>query len=310
MDNNKLKIMFVGMPDMALVCLSNLLANNFNILAVLPPNKKHPTYQMLVDYAHSKNIRIIDFDKNPNEPSVIDEIRNLKADIGVVCSYNYLLSKDFLSTTRLGYINCHPSLLPDYRGAMPYFHIIKNNEKTSGVTLHFMDEEFDTGDIIYQSEFNILPWETMGILFNRTNFMLSDALIKTLNDYENGIDFKRTPQPKGQTYKLAPKTDGCLKIRWNKNPEEISCLIRACNPFFGAYTSFRDTSMKIIKASPIKAEHNLEFGQIAISDERKLLIAAQGGYLSVEFLQLSSWGVFNPCEFYYTFSPTKDEILK
>ena len=131
-----------------------------------------------------------------------------------------------------------------------------------------------------------------------------------MKDYENGIDFKRIPQPKSSGFIQAPKTDGNLKIRWNKKAHEISSLIRACNPFFNAFTSFRNTPAKIIKAHPILCEHNLELGQIAHADENNLLIAVIDGYLAIDIIQLSSWGIFNPLEFYYTFTPTTNEFFK
>lgn len=307
--DKKLKIIFVGTPDMAFVCLSNLLEKKFDISAVVPPHKNHPTYYGFVEYCRSKNLNIIDFEKTPNEQNCINKIKELNADIGVVCSYSFKLSGDFLSTTDLGYINCHPSALPYYRGAMPYFHIIKNGEKQSGITLHFMDNDFDTGDIVYQEIFDVLPWENMGTLFNRTNFMISDALIKVLSNYEKGIDFKRTPQPNDKCYIEAPKVDGNFKIRWNKKPDEISCLIRACNPFYSAITTYRNTQAKILKAHPINVNHNLKFGQIAKCDEEKLYVACQNGYLAIDTIQLSTWGIFNPMEFYYTFTPREDEFF-
>ena len=72
----------------------------------------------------------------------------------------------------------------DVRGGAPYFHIIKNREKVSGITLHFIDEDFDTGNIVYQEKFDITPYETMGSIFNRTNYMISDALIEVLSEIE------------------------------------------------------------------------------------------------------------------------------
>ena len=67
--------------------------------------------------------------------------------------------------------------------------------------------------------------------------------------------------------------------------------------------------MKVLKAHPIKCKHELKPGKIAKSDEDNLLIAGLDGYLAIEVLQLSSWGIFNPKEFYFTFSPTEDEEL-
>ena len=126
MTNKKLKVVFVGMPDMALVCLSNLLENDFDIVAIVPPKKTHETYQYFRDFCAFRNLNLLDYENTCNDKEYIEKIKELNADIGVVCSFNYKLSPDFLATTKLGYINCHPSILPQYRGAAPYFHIIKN----------------------------------------------------------------------------------------------------------------------------------------------------------------------------------------
>ena len=310
MTQEKIKVIFVGMPDMALVCLGELLEKEFNIVAVVPPKKTHETYRYFKDFCSFRNLNLIDYENSCNDKEYIKKIKEYNADIGVVCSFNYKLSREFLATTKMGYINCHPSMLPQYRGAAPYFHVVKNNEKKSGVTLHFMDESFDTGDIIYQEEFDILPFETMGTLFNRTNFMLSSALSKTLDKIQNNEKIDRISQDKNSVFKEAPKVDGNFRIRWNTSSVyEIESLIRACNPFYNAFTFFRGANLKIIKANIVKKEHNLKFGQIALVDDKNLLIAAKGGYLSVEIAQIGTWGIFNQSDFYYTFSPKVGEFL-
>lgn len=310
MNREKLKIIFVGMPDMALVCLSNLIAKDFNIVGVVPPKKTHETYNYFKQFVLSKNLNFIDFENSPNDEKCIGKIKELNADIGIVCSYNYKLSKEFLSTTKMGYINSHPSLLPDYRGAAPYFHIINNGEKQSGITLHFMDENFDTGDIIYQEKLKLSPFETMGTLFNRTNFMISDALIKVLSNIQNGNTPLRTPQNKTEMYIEAPKVDGYFRIRWNKNVHELEQLVRACNPFYSAFTTFRGVNLKVLRASVFEKKHDLKYGQIALVSDKNFLVAGNGGYLALEVFQLSTWGVFNPNDFYYTFNPKVGEILE
>lgn len=309
MKNKKLKIIFVGMPDMALVCLPNLIEKGFNIVGVVPPKKTHETYPFLKQYCAYKNLNFLDFEDSCNEKSYIEKLKALKADIGVVCSYNYKLSGDFLKTTKLGYINSHPSLLPDYRGAAPYFHVVNNGEEKSGITLHLMDESFDTGDIVYQESFDLLPNETMGTIFNRTNFMISDALIELLSSLENGEKLNRIPQDKSSIYKEAPKTGGNFKIRWKNSIYEIERLIRACNPFYNAFSFFRGVNLKVIKARLIKKEHNLKFGEIALCDNENILIAAKDGYIALEIFQVGTWGVFGPKEFNLIFSPKIGEIL-
>ena len=307
--DKKLKIVFVGMPDMALICLSNLIEANFNIVGVVPPKKNHETYPYFKQFVELRGLNFLDFDGSCNDKDCIEKISALNADIGVVCSYNYKLSADFLNTTKMGYINSHPSLLPKYRGPAPYFHIINNNEKKSGITLHFMDESFDTGDIIYQKEFEILPNETMGTLFNRTNYMISDGLIEVLSTLEKGEKLKTTPQDKDGYYVDAPKVDGNFRIRWSKTPKEIDCLIRASNPFYSAFSFFRGINLKIIKTNVLNKEHNLKFGTIALANENEILISAKGGFISLEIMQLGSYGLMTPSDFYSIFNPKVGEVL-
>lgn len=306
---NKLKIVFVGMPDMALICLSNLIEAGFDIVGVVPPKKNHETYQYFKQFVEFKGLNFLDFDKSCNEESYIQKIKELSADIGVVCSYNYKLSTDFLKTTKMGYINSHPSMLPKYRGAAPYFHIINNGEEKSGITLHFMDKNFDTGDIIYQKEFDLLKNETMGSLFNRTNYLISDGLIEILKRIENGEKIKRLSQDKDGCYIDAPRVDGNFRINWNKNIDEIERLVRASNPFYNAFSFFRGVNLKVIKSSTIKKEHNLPFGSIALANEKEILISVKGGFISLEIFQLGTWGIMTPKEFYAMFNPKTGEVL-
>ena len=307
--DKKLKVIFVGMPDMALICLSNLIEAGFNIVGVVPPKKTHETYPYFKQFVEYRNLNFLDFDESCNEQSYIEKLKALNADIGVVCSYNYKLSADFLNTTKLGYINSHPSLLPKYRGAAPYFHVINNGEKTSGITLHFMDENFDTGDIIYQKEFDLMPNETMGTIFNRTNYMISDGLIEVLSRLEKGENVKRIPQDKESYFIDAPKVDGNFRIHWNQDIEKIERLIRATNPFYNAFSFFRGVNLKVIKTNIIKKEHNLPFGSIALANEKEILISAKGGFISLVILQVGGYGIMTPNDFYSIFNPKVGEVL-
>jgi len=306
--DKKLRIIFVGIPDMALVCLSNLIKARFNIVGVVPPKKSHETYPFFKEFVKNFNLNLIDFEKSPNEKACLDKIKALEADVGVICSYNSRLSKDFIKTTKMGYINSHPSLLPRYRGGAPYFHIINNGEKISGITLHFIDEEFDTGDIIYQQKFDLTPFETMGSLFNRTNYMISDGLIEVLKIIEKEGKIKRFPQPKEGNFPTAPIVEGNFRLRWNTYSYlEIDRLIRASNPFYSVFTTFRGASCRIFKAEAVEYNHDLKYGKIIKADENTLLVASKGGAVNITLLTIGSWGYYNNKDFYNMFSPDSGE---
>ena len=147
------------MPDMAIVCLSKLVMEGFNIVGVVPPHRSEDTYSLMCSITKSMHIPIIEYANNLDEIDFLHKVRQINADIAVVCSYNKKFPPELLKCVKGGFVNCHPSLLPDYRGANPYSNVIINDEKMTGITLHFMDENFDTGNIIAQKKVP-LEWIT------------------------------------------------------------------------------------------------------------------------------------------------------
>ena len=94
---NKLKIVFVGIPDMATVCLNELVKKKFNITGVVPPKKTHEAYGYFSNYIKYLNLNLIDYSGSPNDEECINKVKELNADIGVICSYNYRLKKEFIN---------------------------------------------------------------------------------------------------------------------------------------------------------------------------------------------------------------------
>ena len=184
---------------MALVCLNKLAAKGINVVGVVPPAKDDPTNKLMVDTASSLGFDIIEYNSSLNDKGFLQRIKNLNADLGVVASFNKKLPKELLQLTKDGFINLHPSKLPHYRGANPYSHVIINGEEESAITLHYMDENFDTGDIISQYCFSLDLNETMGTLFYRTNLMCASMLYEALDYYETH-EFPRRPQPTDGEY--------------------------------------------------------------------------------------------------------------
>lgn len=303
------KILFIGMPDMATVCLNKLLSDGLNIEAVVLCDKSNPARVTISNIAAQNNIKILEYEKTPNEPDFINKIKTLNFDIGVICSFNHKLSKEFLSLAPDGFINCHPSLLPNFRGANPYFHIINSGEKISGITLHFADEHFDTGNIIAQEHFPLLTNETMGMLFSRTNFMMAELLSKTLLQYSKTGQIDSTPQPEG-TYPTAPNVPGDIYINWADNILKTERLIRAANPFYNALTNFRGGYIRIIEGVYEIKRHSKPFGTIAKVKKDYLKIASNGGFYLPNVIQAGAWGIYSIKEFIEKFNPKENEILK
>lgn len=91
--------------------------------------------------------------RNPNSPEFVQRVREINPDLIAVAAFGRILKNELIETPGLGCINVHPSLLPRYRGPNPYYWALANRETKSGVTVHFIDEGIDTGDIILQSDF-------------------------------------------------------------------------------------------------------------------------------------------------------------
>jgi len=301
----KKRVLFLGIPDMAYVCLDGLMMSGVNIVGVVGPKKDHGTYLGFRKFVHSRELEFVEYD-TLDDVFFIEKIRNLKADIAVVCSFNYKVPKILLNSVKDGFINVHPSLLPKYRGPNPYSAVIMNDESETGVTLHFMDEEFDTGDIIVQKKIPVTQSETMGTLFNRTNIIAFDMLLDILKKYEKG-EIQCSKQPEGEFEKSVILTDGEMFIDYSQSALKIESLIRALNPFLLAKTTFRGTLVKVLSAQVFSDENNEPEGRIVKVDKEKFYIATCSGLLAITSMQFGSFFAGTSKEFIEILNPRVGE---
>lgn len=295
---------------MALVCLNKLFAKGINIVGIIPPAKNESTYNLMIETANRLKLNIIEYESKLTEPDFLGKVKDLDADLGVVASYNKKLPKELLRLTKDGFINLHPSKLPNYRGANPYSHVIINGEEESAITLHFMDEEYDTGDIISQYRFNIDINETMGTLFYRTNEMCASMLYEALDYYETH-SFPRKPQPKIKNLKKAETLSFEKKnifIDWKKSAEDIERFVRALNPFIGAITIYKGYILRINSAKVIDKKHKYKPGTI-VETKKSLRIACGEDLLEIESVQYGGFFISSAQDFIERVNPQKGEIL-
>ena len=306
----KKRILFVGMPDMAIACLAKLIADGFNIVGVVPPHCSSETHDFMCTFARGFQLPVITYEKRLDEIDFIHKIRQLKADLGIVCSYNKKLPIELLKSTKDGFVNCHPSLLPEYRGGNPYSHVLINDEKETGITLHFMDEEFDTGNIIMQKKVSISETETMGTLFSKMNYLCADFISEFLSQYENNCEIPSYPQPVGD-FKTALSIDakkGNNIIDWNKDAKYIERYIRALNPFISAMTSFRGVFIKVYSAEYTNKKTKYAPGTIC-GNKDVLSVATGNGILHIKVLQFGSYMISDSKGFIQKFKPQIGETL-
>ena len=260
------------------------------IVGAIGPKKTHNTYNAFKNFVKSRNVNFIEYDSIKDD-SLIKLIKNLKIDIAVVCSFNDKIPLKFINAIKDGIINLHPSLLPQYRGGNPYARVIMNGEKQTGVTLHFMSEGFDEGDIIAQEVCELFPYETMGTIFNRTNNIGVAMLVKALIHYEKTGSLPRTKQPEGEFIKAPNIADEEMILNFNKPATELERLVRALNPYFSAVTFFKNQVVRVHKATVAHLNDVEKYsnGQICAIKDNKVYIKTSDGCIIPEVLQFSGY---------------------
>ena len=288
-----MRIVFWGIPDLGLMCFNSLIEKTKSIITVVPPVPGHFGHNIMINAAQQHNIPVLFFNESPKEQDFVEKFRELKPDLAVVCACDHKIPKELLEIPKMGFINCHPSLLPDYRGGNPYFHVIFNGEKKTGVSIHYMDEDFDSGDIITQWETDLMPNETLGTLLYRLNVQTASMIADLVEKIENGNLPERIPQSKKENICSAPiiyPDNGDTFIDWTKEAVEIERFVRACNPIFGACATFRGCVIKIwsgICTNDTNASTHKP-GSIVFISENDIAIATGKGFFLPKTFQLAN----------------------
>ncbi len=279
-----MKILFMGTPDFARESLDKLYNSGYEICGVVttPDRPAGRGMKMLAspvkEYAIQKNLKLFQPEKIANNDIFKDEIRNLEPDLVCVVSYGVILPKSFLKIPKLGCINVHPSMLPKYRGSAPIQWAVLNGDETTGVTIMYLNEKMDAGDIITQKEIEIGPDETSGELWDRLSKIGAELLEETVKDISNGI-IKRIPQP--EEYTLAPMLDKQMsKIDWQvRKTADIKNLVRGLNPIMGAYSLLEGKKIKFWRVQKLEKEEfekkvqNFEYKKVEEAEVGEVLFA-------------------------------------
>ena len=223
----------------------------------------------------------------------IDQIRALAPDVIVVMAYGQILPRAALEIPKIACLNLHASLLPRWRGAAPIQAAIAAGDREAGMTVMYMDESLDTGDILLQRKIDISPSETGATLHDRLAQIAPEALLESLRLLAAG-NAPRIPQDQAlATY--APKLNRETgRLNWNESVEAIERKIRAYNPWPGAFTEFSGRNLKIFAASIVDLRG--EPGEILRKD-RELVVATSDRALSLTDVQLEGKRRMSAAEF-------------
>lgn len=285
----------MGTPDFAVPTLQTLVNNGQEVVAVVTaPDKpagrgKKMQASAVKEYALSRNIPILQPEKLKDD-NFIDVLRSFQADLQVVVAFRMLPEVVWAMPT-LGTINLHASLLPQYRGAAPINWAIMNGETQTGLTTFFIEQEIDTGKIIFQEKMPIHPEDNAGTLHDRMCIAGADLVLKTVKAIAQR-EYPQIEQSFEPTLRPAPKIfkETC-QIDWNKSSEEIHNQVRGLSPYPGAWTLLNGLHCKIYKTQIIDNQilSGESFAQQTtwLTDHKKYLCAkTQNGYIAIEELQI------------------------
>lgn len=265
----KPRIVFMGSPDFALPTLK-ALHENFNVVGVVTqPDRPSGRGQALQSpdvkrLAVKSGLPFIQ-PKSLKEEAALTQLEEWAPDVIIVAAFGQILRENVLNLPPYGCINVHASLLPRWRGAAPVQAAVLHDDST-GVTIMKMDKGLDTGPILSQRAIPITEDMTAGELFDQLAQMGADLLVETLPKYING-DIQPEPQEDhNATY--APrlkKEDG--ELDFSLPAEFLARMVRAYNPWPGAYQFFDDTRLKVYHAHAVQGV-SAEPGVRLVYDEK------------------------------------------
>ncbi len=263
----RMKICFMGTPDFAIPTLERLVESRHEVcLVVTQPSKPKGRGQVLADppvktLADSRGIPVLQ-PKSLKTESIEGKIRELGVDVIVVVAYGKILPTSLLESPKIGCLNVHASLLPEYRGAAPIQRAMLEGRLETGVTIMKVAPELDAGPIVAQSKMDISDDDDALSVSNYLSVLGADLLLRVLDDVENEGLIEGVEQEHSEaTYAaMLKKEEG--QIPWNETSEQIMYRIRALTPWPGCFTTMDGKQMRIIQAEPLDADEAEHHGVV------------------------------------------------
>ena len=279
-----MKTIFMGTPEFAIPSLK-VVAKNTDLRAIFTKKDKvnargnkiifSPVKQFGID----NEIEVIQ-PKKVKDEKIIKKIKEINPDLIVVVAYGKILPKEIIDIPKYGIINVHSSLLPKYRGASPIHSAILNGDTESGVSIMYIEEGLDSGDVILQESCDILENDTLGTLHDKLKDLGAIGLEKALKLIEDG-KVEATKQDESLATFVKPITKEQTKIDWNNTKEVIFNQIRGLNPFPAAHTfNEKNENIKIYKTEKLDREYEGKNGQIVdIINKKGPVVKVKNGAL-------------------------------
>ncbi|MCR5481472.1 MAG: methionyl-tRNA formyltransferase [Clostridia bacterium] len=285
-----MKTVYMGTPDFAVEGLQALYDSGHEIgMVITQPDKARDRGKKfqptpVKERALSLGLEVLQPEKIKGNTELFRKLRAYEPDLIVVAAYGKILPKELLEIPKKGCINIHASLLPRFRGAAPIQRSIIEGDEYTGITLMYIEEGLDTGDMIAKVQTPIASKDA-GELHDELAVLGAELLKENLPAIEAGTVSRQKQDDSKATY--APmlfKKDGLLDF--TKSPEELERLIRGTAPWPGAYTNYNGETLKIWKAAPLDDKCEAAPGEIVAVSPEGIDISCGGKILRAEVIQL------------------------
>ncbi len=283
-----MSVVVMAYQDIGWVCLDELLRLGADVAAVVT-HRDDPGeaiwFRSVAARARDAGIPVLE-PADVNAPEVVERIAALAPELLFSFYFRQILKSSLLAIPPRGALNLHGSLLPRYRGRCPVNWVLINGETETGVTLHHMEPQPDTGDIVAQQRVPIADDDT-ALTLNRK---LGDAARELLRDTFPAIladTAPRVPQDHARATRFGGRRPEDGRLAWQRPARELSNLVRAVtHPYPGAFTTWAGTKLFVWKATPLDAPSNDEPGRVAAVSPAGIVIGTGRGGLRLEQLQV------------------------
>ena len=287
-----MKVLFLGTSEFSCPSLESLLESAHEVIGVVTqPDRPKGRGQKLSpspvkSLALAKTLPVFQPER-VRDHSSLGVLKSLHPDLMVVVAYGQILSPAVLAVPPRGCVNVHASLLPKFRGAAPIARAILGGETRTGVTTMLMDAGMDTGPILLTAETSVEESDTQGTLHDRLARMGARLLGQTLEGLEKGTLTALPQDPSLATY--APKIqreEG--RINWQTPARQLCNLLRAFDPWPGAFTVWAARILKLFQPRLLETEAREAPGTVVETSAAGLRIATSHGDLLIRELQLAN----------------------
>ena len=242
----ELKIIYMGTPEFSATVLKGLI-ENYKIRAIVTQPDKKVGREQKVLFPPVKQVGLDNTILVLQPNKIMEEyqaLKDMEPDLIITCAYGKILPKEILELPRLGCINVHASLLPKLRGGAPIHRAIIDGYTKTGVTIMYMDEKMDEGDMISQKEIEITDLDTAETLHDKLSIIGRDLLIETLPSILNKTNNRIKQNNEEATYGFVIKRED-EKIDFSKTKKQIYDQIRGLNSWPGAYCILDNKILKV-----------------------------------------------------------------